>query len=195
MKKVCLFMASIGLTQSAFAVASQKDVTARILNDGKTIVIEGQSVQGQSVELSALDFKATATNHLNDGFTFGKALLSGRFFSASAVNPRTGKVALGVYADYKVLISWSFVFIYDPLTGNKTLLQLPVKGKMPNPGETEAYDTVSSVSFDSLGRLHVIENTPSDQETEFVFNPDLSLYKCTSLDGGTAEGANRCPNE
>ena len=127
---------------------------------------------------------------MRDDFTIGNELLSGDSFTQSAVNFRTGKVAVAVFADYKLLSSWNFVFIVDPITGNKSLLQLPVKGRLPAYGRTAAFESIESLRFDSSGRLHVIDVTPAENTTEYIYNPDLSLYQCNILKEG--EGKNRC---
>jgi hypothetical protein len=186
-------VASPAFAKSAETMHANADVTASFSEDSKTLILTGAGVIGGRLTLDASSFQATALNWLDtdvEPYTSRPQLLSGVFLTELDVNPRTGKVAVGVYADYKLLSSWSFVFIVDARTGSKNLVRMPTKGEYPAPGSTNAFDSVQRVRYDSSGRLSIDDGNASGQVVRYVFNPDLTLHACKIIEVG--EGFARC---
>ncbi len=146
---------------------------------------------GNTTVLKPEDFKGTilTTDIENNTDDIIEQDVKGTKFLAAAVNVNTGKVAVAIEAFLYAESSYDILVVLDA-NNPQVRRQLPIGGsKSLQP--KKSFNDIKAVKYDSAGRLIVTLDFQDMSGAELVYNPDLSLVRCTPAGGGE----NLCPSE
>lgn len=128
-------------------------------------------------------FTGLMLDYLDEDYVTKPFEVTGTKFSDADFDPKTERIAVGVFVKYQTLVDFSLVFIADPNSHEGgQLVRLPQRGSQQQP-EKGSYSFVSieRVKFTEDGGLGIVHSDAAGNEAHVQFDKNMKYIKCQNL--------------